>query len=53
MIIKYEPGAQHVLWLGRTPEAIDYLEANLEVLHFKTPANIRDRDLHQSAVSID
>jgi len=46
MIIKYEPSGQHVLWLGRTPEAIDYLEANIEVLHFAPPANPRTRDAH-------
>ena len=34
MIVKYDPTGQHIFWLGRTPEAIDYLEANLEVLHF-------------------
>ena len=34
MIVKYDPTGQHVFWLGRTPEAIDYLEANVEVLHF-------------------
>jgi len=33
MIVKYDPTGQHIFWLGRTPEAIDYLEANLEVLH--------------------
>ena len=34
MIVKYDPTGQHIFWLGRTPEAIDYLEANVEVLHF-------------------
>jgi DNA-binding beta-propeller fold protein YncE len=37
MIIKYNPQGQHVFWLGRTPEAIDYLEANLEILHYNRP----------------
>jgi NHL repeat len=34
MVVKYDPDGQHVFWLGRTPEAIDYLEANVESLHF-------------------
>jgi NHL repeat len=34
MIVKYDPEGQSVLWLGRTPEAIDYLQSNLEILHF-------------------
>jgi hypothetical protein len=34
MIVKYNPEGQHIFWLGRTPEAIDYLQGNLEVLHF-------------------
>ncbi len=34
MIVKYNPQGQHIFWLGRTPEAIDYLESNLEILHF-------------------
>ncbi len=34
MIVKFNPQGQHVFWLGRVPEAIDYLEANLEVLKF-------------------
>jgi hypothetical protein len=38
MIVKYNPQGQQVLWLGRTPEAIDYLEANLEVLKYAHPA---------------
>src|SRR6185312_8234532 len=37
MIVKYNPQGQQILWLGRTPEAIDYLEANLEVLKFSRP----------------
>jgi hypothetical protein len=45
MVIKYTPEGQHVLWLGRTPEAIDYLERNLEYLHFASP-NPPARDLH-------
>jgi DNA-binding beta-propeller fold protein YncE len=35
MIVKYDPQGQHIFWLGRTPEAIDYLESNLETLHFE------------------
>ena len=34
MVVKYDPEGQSVLWLGRTPEAIDYLQGNLEILHF-------------------
>ena len=34
MIVKYDPAGQHIFWLGRTPEAIDYLQGNLEILHF-------------------
>lgn len=30
MIVKYDKTAQSVFWLGRTPEAIDYLETYLE-----------------------
>jgi len=39
MIVKYNPEGQHTFWLGRTPEAIDYLQSNLEVLHFSAPPN--------------
>jgi hypothetical protein len=35
MVVKYDPEGQSVFWLGRTPEAIDYLEANIETLHFE------------------
>jgi len=45
MIVKYNPQGQHVLWLGRTPEAIDYLERNLEYLHFASP-NPPARNVH-------
>ena len=37
MIVKYNPRGQQILWLGRTPEAIDYLEQNLEVLKYSRP----------------
>src|ERR1700743_2083532 len=37
MIVKDNPLGQQILWLGRTPEAIDYLEANLEVLKYSRP----------------
>jgi NHL repeat len=30
MVVKYDPTGQPVFWLGRTPEAIDYLETYLE-----------------------
>jgi len=30
MIVKYDPEGMPVFWLGRTPEAIDYLETNVE-----------------------
>jgi hypothetical protein len=46
MIIKYDPSGQHVLWLGRTPEAIDYLESNIEVLHFAPPEKLAMRNAH-------
>ncbi len=45
MIVKYDPEAQSVFWLGRTPEAIDYLEANVEALHFSSP-NPPERNRH-------
>jgi hypothetical protein len=38
MVVEYNPEGQHIFWLGRTPEAVDYLQANLETLHF-APAN--------------
>jgi len=34
MVVKYNPEGQDIFWLGRTPEAIDYLQSNLEILHF-------------------
>ncbi len=34
MIVEYDPAGQNIFWLGRTPEAIDYLQGNLEILHF-------------------
>jgi hypothetical protein len=37
MIVKYNPQGQQILWLGRTPEAIDYLEQNLEILKYAHP----------------
>jgi len=37
MIVKYDPAGQNIFWLGRTPEAIDYLEQNLEVLKYAHP----------------
>lgn len=37
MIVKYNPQGQQILWLGRTPEAIDYLEENLEILKYNHP----------------
>ncbi len=46
MIIKYNPEGQHEFWLGRTPEAIDYLQGNLEVLHFAPPSPVPARDVH-------
>jgi len=38
MIVKYDPSGQSIFWLGRTPEAVDYLQGNLEALHFGAPA---------------
>ena len=46
MIVKYNPEGQRIFWLGRTPEAIDYLESNLEVLHFTAPANQAAKNPH-------
>jgi len=44
MVVKYDPEGQSVFWLGRTPEAIDYLESNLEALHFDgVPRRQQDR----------
>ncbi|MEO8896222.1 MAG: hypothetical protein ABI450_10105, partial [Rhizomicrobium sp.] len=37
MIIRYNPKGEQEFWLGRTPEAIDYLEANLEILKTAHP----------------
>jgi DNA-binding beta-propeller fold protein YncE len=37
MIVKYDPQGQNIFWLGRTPEAIDYLEGNLEILKYAHP----------------
>jgi hypothetical protein len=37
MIIRYNPKGEQDFWLGRTPEAIDYLEANLEILKTAHP----------------
>jgi hypothetical protein len=34
MVVKWNPQGQHILWLGRVPEAIDYLESNLEILKY-------------------
>ena len=38
MIVKYNPQGQQILWLGRTPEAIDYLEENVEILKYNHPS---------------
>jgi len=45
MIVEYNPSGQNIFWLGRTPEAIDYLQGNLEILHF---SGVTDpaKDLH-------
>jgi hypothetical protein len=34
MVVKWNPQGQHILWLGRVPEAIDYLEANVEISRY-------------------
>ena len=34
MVVEYNPAGQNIFWLGRTPEAVDYLQGNLEILHF-------------------
>ncbi|MBZ5659432.1 MAG: 6-bladed beta-propeller [Acidobacteriia bacterium] len=45
MIVKFDPEGQNVEWLGRTPEAIDYLETFVE--HFgRGYANQANRELH-------
>jgi hypothetical protein len=46
MIVEYNPEAQNIFWLGRTPEAVDYLQGNLEALHFTPPDNRAPRDPH-------
>lgn len=46
MVVEYNPEGQSIFWLGRTPEAIGYLQGNLEVLHFATPPNQPERQLH-------
>jgi DNA-binding beta-propeller fold protein YncE len=46
MVVKYNPEGQHIFWLGRTPEAIDYLQANLEILHFTAPPNQAAKNIH-------
>jgi hypothetical protein len=43
MIVRYDPKGQQNFWLGRTPEAIDYLEANLEVLKYAHPTQVQNR----------
>lgn len=45
MVVKYNPEGQSIFWLGRTPEAVDYLQANLEILHF-VATNQPTRDPH-------
>ena len=37
MVVEYNPEGQSIFWLGRTPEAVDYLQGNLEILHFASP----------------
>jgi DNA-binding beta-propeller fold protein YncE len=39
MVVEFNPEGQSIFWLGRTPEAIDYLQSNLEALHFTAPPN--------------
>ena len=46
MIVKYDPEGQNVFWLGRTPEAIDYLQANLETLKFAPPSPQPPKPVH-------
>jgi len=38
MVVKYNQQGQSVFWLGRVPEAIDYLESNLEILRYAHPS---------------
>ena len=37
MVVKFKPNGHHVFWLGRVPEAIDYLESELEILKYNRP----------------
>jgi hypothetical protein len=43
MVVKWNPQGQHVFWLGRVPEAIDYLEANLEISRFAHPTPMKTK----------
>ena len=49
MIIKYNPKGEQEFWLGRTPEAIDYLEANLEILKYAHPTVAFNRQARSAA----
>jgi len=46
MVVEYDPSGQNIFWLGRTPEAIDYLQGNLEILHYSAPANQQAKPVH-------
>jgi hypothetical protein len=46
MVVEYNPEGQSIFWLGRTPEAIGYLQGNLEILHFATPPNQPTKNQH-------
>ena len=45
MVVKFNPSGQAVEWLGRTPEAIDYLQTHLERFGPRS-AEVADRPQH-------
>ena len=44
MLVKFDPEGLPVFWLGRTPEAIDYLETNVE--HLEKGGNAPAKEIH-------
>jgi DNA-binding beta-propeller fold protein YncE len=44
MLVKFDPEGLPVFWLGRTPEAIDYLESNVE--HLEKGGNGAAKEIH-------
>src|ERR1700744_6085915 len=43
MVVKWNPEGQHFFWLGRVPEAIDYLESNLEISRYAHPTPLKPK----------